>query len=242
MSVIKQSSISLNHAQMEQPGLASIISLAEGVGCLSLEQILKNRITDEWLSMFHVDGSKRKTTKCKLFECLNMTNVVLELNEYSSIVDMGMIWYLAIPNTEDREASKRDGRLFSGVIILIRLCSRHMPVIPSQPLYSWSMISMECLLSRMRSMRGVDRSHYLGVKNIPNPQMSSLPQRNSQHFCLILSARSIYKVWWRNMQFREEEINKLSTVKHWYVLTLPQTKNCLTSLSIMQKLTQCCVL
>ena len=47
MSVIKQSSISLNHAQMEKAGLGSMISLAEGVGCLSLEQILKNRITDE---------------------------------------------------------------------------------------------------------------------------------------------------------------------------------------------------
>ena len=98
---------------MEQAGLASIISLAECTGSLTLDQILENRVTEECLSMYYVDGSKRKTTKSKLLETLNMSNVIPELQaDYSSIVDMGMIWHLAIPTPEDRESAKRDGRQY----------------------------------------------------------------------------------------------------------------------------------
>ena len=92
---------------MEQAGLASVISFTESTGSVTLEQILENRVTEECLSMNYVDGSKRKTTKSKLLETLNMNNVIHELQgDYSSIVDMGMIWRLAIPTPVDRESAK----------------------------------------------------------------------------------------------------------------------------------------
>ena len=113
MSVEKQTSASLSHAQMEQAGLASIISLAESTGFVTLDQILENRVTEECLSMYYVNGSKRMTTKSKLLEKLNMSNVIPELpGDYSSIVDMGMIWRLATPTPEDRESARRDGRQY----------------------------------------------------------------------------------------------------------------------------------
>ena len=57
MSAQKKSSASLSHDQMEQAGLAAIVSLAANTGALTLEEILENRVTEECLSMYYVDGS-----------------------------------------------------------------------------------------------------------------------------------------------------------------------------------------
>ena len=110
MYMEKQTPASLSYAQMKQAGLSSIISLAEITGSVTLDQILENRVTEECLSMYYVNGSKRMTTKSKLFEKLNMSNFIPELpGDYSSIVDMGMIWRFATPTPEDRESARRDG-------------------------------------------------------------------------------------------------------------------------------------
>ena len=60
MVIIKQTSKALSHAQMEREGLGTVIGFAEGIGALSLEQILETRLTIECLSMYYVDGSREK--------------------------------------------------------------------------------------------------------------------------------------------------------------------------------------
>ena len=66
MTVIKQTSKSLTYAKMEQAGLAAAVELAEGVGALSVEEILDFCLTDECLSMYYADGSQRKPAKSKI--------------------------------------------------------------------------------------------------------------------------------------------------------------------------------
>ena len=110
MTIIKKSSKSLNHARMEQAGLAAAVEFKESLGALPLEEILARRLTDECLSMYYVDGSQRKPVKSKLLEHLNLKESPINPVEYSSLVDMGMIWHLAIPTPDDRESIKRDGR------------------------------------------------------------------------------------------------------------------------------------
>ena len=50
ITIVKKPSKSLTHAKMEQAGLAAAVEFAEGVGALSLEQILEFRLTKECLS------------------------------------------------------------------------------------------------------------------------------------------------------------------------------------------------
>ena len=59
-------------AQMEKAGLAALIDLAEGSGMVQLESVLENRVTEECLSLYNVDGSMRKTAKSKLLEMFNL--------------------------------------------------------------------------------------------------------------------------------------------------------------------------
>ena len=94
---------------MEQSGLAAAVEFAGGVWDLSLEQILEFRLTEECLSMYYADGSKRRSTKSRLLQHLNLNTVDIP-KEYISIVDMGFIWCLT--TAEDRETTKRDGHAF----------------------------------------------------------------------------------------------------------------------------------
>ena len=103
------SSKALSQSQMESAGLAAVIELAEGTGALTLEHILEHRVTDECLSLYNVDGSMRKTTKCKLLDYFNLQPVQYRITQYASIVDMGLIWRLATPTADDREKKRRDG-------------------------------------------------------------------------------------------------------------------------------------
>ena len=72
MTIIKESPKSLNHARMEQAGLAAAVEFKEGLGALPLEEILARRLTDECLAMYYVDGSQRKPVKSKFLEYLNL--------------------------------------------------------------------------------------------------------------------------------------------------------------------------
>ena len=69
---------------------------------LKLEDVLQHRLTGECLSIFNVNGTMCKVQKSKLQEKLSMT-AIPEPDVYTSIVDMGLIWRLAAPTTEDRE-------------------------------------------------------------------------------------------------------------------------------------------
>ena len=104
-----QHQIKLSQAQMEGAGLASVIQLAEGSGALTLENIVKYRVTEECLSIFNVDGSIRHTTKSKLLEHLILQPVLIKPSRYCSIVDMRLIWRLATPTPDDRETKRCDG-------------------------------------------------------------------------------------------------------------------------------------
>ena len=68
---------------------------------LDLCQIMENRITDECLSIFNADGTLRKVQKSKLIDRLHFEPTKLE--KYIGIVDMGMIWRIATPKSDEQE-------------------------------------------------------------------------------------------------------------------------------------------
>ena len=94
---------------MESNGLVAIFNLAEKNKLIDLATILQNRVTEECLSVYNVDGSMRKTKKSKLLEKFLLTPVLEVPREYASLIDMGYIWRLATPTPEDKESIHRDG-------------------------------------------------------------------------------------------------------------------------------------
>ena len=116
-------------AMMERSGMVALIDFAEGVGMIKLGSALQGRVTEECLSMFNVDGSLRKTCKSKLLQLFSMELVTEIPQGYISLVDMGLIWRLATPTPEDREAKRRDGSEYRGVDylgkIFVIITSRH---------------------------------------------------------------------------------------------------------------------
>ena len=123
------SGASMNVALMERFGMVALVDLAEGVGMLKLESALEGRVTEECLSMFNVDGSMRKTCKSKLLQLFSMEPVTEIPQSHISLVDMGLIWRLATPIPEGREAKKRDGSEYRGIDyldkIFVIITSRH---------------------------------------------------------------------------------------------------------------------
>ncbi len=118
-------------AQMERSGLAALLELVERSGIIQLELALQGRVTEECLSLYNVDGSMRKTAKSKLLEMFTLVDQVAENpRDHVSLVDMGMIWRLATPTPEDREARKRDGSEYCWSDYLYKICaiiiSRHI--------------------------------------------------------------------------------------------------------------------
>ena len=85
-------------------GLAALLDLAERSGMFSLESALEGRVTEECLPLYNADRSMCKTMKSKLLELFHLDPVAQKPGNYISIVDMGMIWRLATPTPEDREA------------------------------------------------------------------------------------------------------------------------------------------
>ena len=77
---------------MERPGLASLLEFADDTGEVNLESVLNYRITQESLSMFCVDGTMHKASKCPLLGFFKLDTLDREPDEYISIVDMGLIW------------------------------------------------------------------------------------------------------------------------------------------------------
>ena len=96
--------------EMECKALSSVVSLIETSGALNLENVMCHRVTNECLSIFNANGTMRKVQKSKLQQKLSM-NTIPEPDTYISIIDMGLIWHLATPTTEDRE--KMDGTKFT---------------------------------------------------------------------------------------------------------------------------------
>jgi len=88
--------------EMERGAMASVLGLVDD----KLEDVLQHRVTSECLSIFNDNGTFRKSQKSKLLQILAMT-VIPEPEVYTSIIDMGLIWRLSTPSTEDREKRER---------------------------------------------------------------------------------------------------------------------------------------
>jgi len=88
--------------QMENKAMSEVISLVEKSGAVEFSDIMANRITEESLALFNVNGTMRKVQKSKLLEKMTMSTIDSPTT-YTAIVDMGFIWRLATPTTEDRE-------------------------------------------------------------------------------------------------------------------------------------------
>lgn len=96
--------------EMETKAMASVLDLIEERDSFKLEQVVQHRVTEESLSIFNTNGAMWKVQKSKLQEKLRMTPIP-EPDTYTLIVDMGLIWRLAAPTTEDRE--KGDGTKYT---------------------------------------------------------------------------------------------------------------------------------
>jgi len=123
------SGTSMTVAHMEKSGMAALVDLADGSGIIKLETALEGRVTEECLSMYNVDGSMRKTCKSHLLHLFNKDPVPEKARDHISVVDMGLVWRLATPTPEDREATKRDGSQYRWSNYLDKICtiiiSRH---------------------------------------------------------------------------------------------------------------------
>ena len=71
---------------------------------VSISSVMEHRLTEECLSLFDTNGSMVKVQKSKLTEKLNFSPLPYsQLMNSIAIIDMGFIWRLAAPTTEDRE-------------------------------------------------------------------------------------------------------------------------------------------
>ena len=95
---------------MERQVLLCVVNLVEENGGVDLEEILQHRVTEECLSLCNSNGTMRKTQKSKLVRIMNLVPSPAP-RMYIAIVDMGLLWRLAIPSTEDRE--KPDGSIYT---------------------------------------------------------------------------------------------------------------------------------
>ena len=66
-----------------------------------LKQVFENRVTDVCLSIFNANGTIRKCQKSKIVQEM-LFKYVNHLSNYVAIVDMGLIWRLGTPSTDDR--------------------------------------------------------------------------------------------------------------------------------------------
>ena len=90
---------------MESRALASVVNLVDVSGLLSLPELMKHRVSEESLTLFNANGTFRKTQKSKLLQKLVLQP--LDVNSYTALVDMGIMWRLASPTAEERV--KNDG-------------------------------------------------------------------------------------------------------------------------------------
>eukprot|EP00794_Sanderia_malayensis_P017851 gene17851-19634_t len=96
---------------MENKAMAQIMALAQSSAAkIDLVQIMGHRVTEECLSIFNINATMIKVQKSKLVEKLKFVSLS-PMDSYTAIVDMGFIWRLATPTTEDRE--KNDGTYYT---------------------------------------------------------------------------------------------------------------------------------
>ena len=96
---------------MENKAMAQIISLAQSCdNAFDLIDVMQYRVTEECLPIINVNGTIRKVVKSKLVDKFSMDEQTA-LDAYIAVVDMGFIWRLSTPTSEDRE--KQHGEDFT---------------------------------------------------------------------------------------------------------------------------------
>jgi hypothetical protein len=76
--------------------------LVEASELVDLPEVLEHRVVEENMTLFNSNGTYRKTQKSQLIQKLSLQPVDLQ-ESYIAIIDMGMIWRMAIPSAEDRQ-------------------------------------------------------------------------------------------------------------------------------------------
>ena len=99
------------------------MDFAEKHDLIDLQEVLKGRVTEECLALYNVDGSMRKTAKSKILQCFHRNKYDGTPPRYSSLVDMGLIWRLATPTTDDRDIKRRCGNDYKWVDYLDKVVS-----------------------------------------------------------------------------------------------------------------------
>ena len=117
------SGVPMQVAQMEKSGLAALLALVEESEIIDLETALNRRVTEECLPLYNVDGSMRKTSKSKLLELFKLDPVPDMPQDHASLMDMGLIWRIATPTSDDREARRCDGSQYLWSDYLDKICS-----------------------------------------------------------------------------------------------------------------------
>ena len=103
----------------------NVIELVENDKKGALDAIFNHRITETCLPLFNTNGTMRKCQKSKLVKMLKF--VEINPTQYIAIVDMGLIWTLAIPTTTD-DRHKGDGTEYTWWVIILLIISTKVSV------------------------------------------------------------------------------------------------------------------
>ena len=71
---------------------------------VSLTKVMENRVTEECLATFNTNGAMVKVQQSKLLEVLRFVPLSQsQLKDSIALIDMGFMWRLSRPSSEDRE-------------------------------------------------------------------------------------------------------------------------------------------
>ena len=76
-----------------------------------MAEVMRHRFTEVPLAIFNINGTIRRNIKSKLIQCLHLEEVSSGPS-YISVVDMGFIWRIYMPN------GRRQKQTSHGVIML----------------------------------------------------------------------------------------------------------------------------
>ncbi|KAG1680240.1 hypothetical protein GQR58_012475 [Nymphon striatum] len=88
--------------ELERTALNAVIDLVGISQLVDLSELLEHRVVEESVALFNSNGTYRKTQKSQLIQKLSLQPVDLQ-EPYIALIDMGMIWRMAIPSAEDRQ-------------------------------------------------------------------------------------------------------------------------------------------
>ena len=88
--------------EMEQNALKAVINIVENSQLINLTELLQYRVVQDCMAIFNPNCTYRKTQKSKLIQRFTLESVDL-MEPHTALIDMGMIWRMATPSTEDRQ-------------------------------------------------------------------------------------------------------------------------------------------